>query len=99
MIEHENSRLIGELIGEMRGVRLEIAHLNNTLAANTEATHDRISLVEKDVREIKFSKAIALAQIKGGAWTVGLVILIMTTGLFTAIKFVIGVFSGIKLGQ
>jgi hypothetical protein len=65
MIEHENSRLIGELIGEMRGVRLEIAHLNNTLAANTEATHDRVSLI--------------------------------TTGAYTAIKSIIGVFNGIKL--
>ena len=97
MMEHENSRLIGELIGEMRGVRLEIAHLNNTLAANTEATHDRMSLIEKDVREIKFSKAIALAHIKGGAWTVGLVVTLMTTGVYTAVKFVIGAFGGIKL--
>ena len=85
MMEHENSRLIGELIGEMRGVRLEIAHLNNTLAANTEATHDRMSLIEKDVREIKFSKAIALAHIKGGAGTVGLRVPLLTTGVYPAV--------------
>lgn len=97
MMEHENSRLIGELIGEMRGVRVEIAHLNNTLAANTEATHDRMSLIEKDVREIKFSKAIALAHIKGGTWTIGAVIVLMTTGAITAIKLIIGAFGGIKL--
>lgn len=97
-MEHENSRLIGELIGEMRGVRLEIAHLNNTLAASTEATHDRISLVEKDVREMKFSKAIALAHVKGGAWTVGLVVTLMTTGVITVIKLIAGAFSGLKLG-
>lgn len=97
MIEHENSRLIGELIGEMRGVRLEIAHLNNTLAASTEATHDRMSLIEKDVREMKFSKAVALAQIKGGAWTVGAAIMIATTGIYTTIKFIIGALGGLKL--
>lgn len=97
MIEHENSRLIGELIGEMRGMRVEIAHLNNTLAANTEATHDRMSLIEKEVREMKFSKAIALAQVKGGAWTIGVVITLMTTGAYTAIKLIIGALGGIKL--
>lgn len=97
MIEHENSRLIGELIGEMRGVRMEISHLNKTLEANTEAAHDRMSLIEKDVREIRFSKAVALAQIKGGAWTVGVVITLMTTGAYTAIKLIIGALGGIKL--
>lgn len=97
MIEHENSRLIGELIGEMRGVRLEIAHLNNTLAANTEATHGRMSIIEKDVREMKFSKAIAIAQIRGGAWTVGAAIVLISTGLLTFIKLIIGVLGGIKI--
>jgi hypothetical protein len=97
MIEHENSRLIGELIGEMRGVRLEIAHLNNTVAANTDATHGRMSLIEQEVRELKLSKAIALAHVKGGAWTVGAAIVLVTTGAYTFIKLIIGALGGIKI--
>ena len=97
MMEHENSRLIGELIGEMRGVRLEISHLNNTLAASTEATHDRMSLIEQEVRDMKLSKALALAQIKGGAWTIGAAIALMTLGVFSTVKLIIGALGGLKL--
>lgn len=97
MMEHENSRLIGELIGEMRGVRSEIAHLNNTLAANTDATHARMSLVEKDVREIKSDKKLAIAHLKGGAFTATIILLIFVKGVYSTITMVLGALSGIKI--
>ena len=97
-MEHENSRLIGELIGEMRGVRHEIAHLTNTLAANTDATHQRMSLIEREVRDIKSEKKIVLAHVKGGAWTIALFIMILTTGVYSTIKLVIGALGGLKIG-
>jgi hypothetical protein len=109
MIEHENTRLIGVLIGEMKGVNSSLERLNNTLEASITSTHDRFDYEKKqvvarfekneaEIADIKTMKGIVLAHIKGGMFTAAFIILILTTGLYTAIKTVVGVFSGIKLG-
>ena len=107
MIEHENSRLIGQLIGQMEGMTNELRRLNTTMEASVEATHQRFDYErrevnarfdrhENEIREIKTAKALAIAHVRGGAWTIGLIITLITTGALTAINAIIGVFNGLK---
>jgi len=107
MMEHENSRLIGQLIGQMEGMTNELKRLNTTMEASVEATHQRFEYErrevharfdkhENEIREIKSAKALALAHVRGGAWTIGLVLGLMTTGAFATIKAIIGAFGGLK---
>ena len=49
MIEHENSRLIGQLIGQMEGMTNELRRLNTTMEASVEATHQRFDYERREV--------------------------------------------------
>lgn len=97
MMEHENSRLIGELIGEMRGVRQEIKHLNDTVAASVDSTHQRFAIHEKEIRDIKSAKTIALAHVKGGAFTIAIILLVFVNGAYDVVMKILGILHGIKL--
>lgn len=97
MSDPANDRLLGELIGEMRGMRVGFQHLSDSLEASIQSTHQRFEAVEKEVREVRSEKRLAIAHIKGGAFTATIIILVFVKGVFSTVTMVLGAISGIKL--